>query len=126
MESELKRLQDDYPFLTYVEIEGDKSVVGIIQNQNTKSLMVYDFDRLVSSDLKKDFLSYGEQWWYESNAQLPINIFIGKKFDKFAHCLVGFSHKDVVRTVGPIVNLAETFKSSPKKRRTELVKSPTS
>ena len=60
----------------------------------------------------------GTEWWWESNRKLPINIFIGKKFDKFKVALKTFSSKDCIVEFGPITRLSDLTKDKRIRRKT--------
>lgn len=120
MTEHLKELRDRFPFLTYIQYNKIE-IVGIVQNVTTQFMMVYEYDKIRGEDLRKQFLEAGEKWWYESNASIPIDIFIGRKFDMFRHALHGYAKKSIEFTDGPQVNLEEAFSKRIKKKRVELV-----
>ncbi len=117
----LKKLQENYPFLSYLEYDGQE-YIGIIQKSTTQFVWLYDFDRIKNENLEKPFLTFGQKWFYESNMEIPIEMFIGAEFAIFKHCLRGFVRTAVKNYCGPDLCLATTFKKRIKKKRIELVR----
>ena len=79
--NKIKQLLEKYPFLAIVTYS-ESEFVCIIQNQDSDVTTIYDFGELNSDHDRKSFLKYAEQWWWESNRMIPINIFlhpIGRK-----------------------------------------------
>lgn len=72
---EIQQLLERYPFITYL-VYGGNDYIGIVQNADEQITTIYDFASLKSSDQKKKFLELGEQWWWESNRLIPINVFL--------------------------------------------------
>lgn len=120
MTDELKSLRKKFPFLTYITYE-NQDVVGIVQNINTHFVMIYDYNLIRGLEMRKEFLEAGEKWWFESNTDIPIDVFIGRRFDKFAHALRGYTKRNVEIIDGPVINLEEVFSKRVKKKRVELV-----
>ena len=108
MKLDIDALKDKYPFLSLVQV-GKFEHVGIIQNADIKVLSMYCFES-VPKLLVNDFLNNGSEWWWESNRKLPINIFIGKKFDKFKISLKTYSTKDCNVVLGPVTKLTDLTK----------------
>ena len=76
MENNLfEKLGEKYPFLTVCRY-ADMEFVGIIQNHDNTITSIYDFGQLPTQELKVLFLELGEQWWWESNRSIPINLFL--------------------------------------------------
>ena len=101
-----EKLGKKFPFLTLVQ-KSDFEYVGIVQNQDTNVISVYDYDKIATQREKELFLSLGETWWWESNRKLPINIFLKKDFKQFKYTLTTLSGKDVRIVHGPTVRLAD-------------------
>ena len=89
-----EKLGKKFPFLTLVQ-KSDFEYVGIVQNQDTNVISVYDYDKIATQREKELFLSLGETWWWESNRKLPINIFLKKDFKQFKYTLTTLSGKDL-------------------------------
>ena len=116
MKLDIEAIKDKYPFLSLVKVRKTEEV-GIIQNADLKVLSMYCFD-YVPKSLINDFLNNGTEWWWESNRKLPINIFIGKKFDKFKIALKTFSSKDCTVEFGPVTRLSDLTKDKRIRRKT--------
>ena len=116
MKLDIDALKDKYPFLSLVQV-GKFEHVGIIQNADIKVLSMYCFDSIPKL-LINDFLNNGSEWWWESNRKLPINIFIGKKFDRFKNSLKTYSTKDCTVVFGPITKLSDLSKDRRIRRKT--------
>ena len=119
-----EKLGKKFPFLSLVQ-KGEFEYVGIIQNQDTNVISLYDYNRLVDADHKQEFLRLGEVWWWESNRKLPINIFLKKDFKQFKYTLTTLSGKDVRIVHGPTVRLADIAKKRIKRRTIQLMRKPT-
>ena len=119
-----EKLGKKYPFLTLVQ-KSDFEYVGIVQNQDTNVISVYNYDKIASAREKELFLTLGETWWWESNRKLPINIFLKKDFKHFKYTLTTLSGKDVRIVHGPTVRLADIAKKRIKRRTIQLMRKPT-
>ena len=115
-----EKLGKKFPFLTLVQ-KSDFEYVGIVQNQDTNVISVYDYDKIATQREKELFLSLGETWWWESNRKLPINIFLKKDFKQFKYTLTTLSGKDVRIVHGPTVRLADIAKKRIKRRTIQSV-----
>ena len=71
-------LKENFPFLSLIT-KGDLEFVGIIQNQDANVTSFYDYGRILLPKDKMAFLKLGQTWWWESNRQIPINIFLKKE-----------------------------------------------
>lgn len=109
-----------YEFMTFVVMKED-IVVGIVQNETPKILMIYQFDILHTTEEKEQFLQWGDEWWWGSNHSVPINLFIGDRFDAFAYCLRGYPRKPVEQLIGPTFSLAERYLRRVRKKRIEIL-----
>ena len=76
-------IENQLPFisvLTYGELE----YVGIVINQDQYVTSFYDLESVKTDDEKTILLELGEAWWWESNRQVPINIFYAKKLNRLS------------------------------------------
>ena len=64
----------------------------------------------------------GDTWWWESNRQIPINMFIKERFAEFKINLRVFASKDTEIVQGPVVNLKDTMNKRVKRRTIQLVR----
>lgn len=122
-EQTLKEIEDTrskYEFMTFVVMKDD-IVVGIVQNETPKVLMIYQFDLLRTTEEKELFLHYGDEWWWESNHAVPINLYIGDRFEVFEYVLRGYPRKPIEGIIGPTFSLAERYLRRIRKKRIEIV-----
>ena len=118
---EIDQIQEKFPFLSGIR-KGEDEFVCIIQNADDKIMSFYDFRSIIDEDEKKLFIEFGEIWWWESNRQLPINIFLQGEMEVFKYCLRTINLKDVEVLFGPVTSLNDLFKKRIKRRQIQLVK----
>lgn len=111
----------DLEFLTGLRYV-DKEYVGIVINQDNQILSFYDVETISNIELKKKFLELGELWWWESNRQIPIDIFLRHEMVPFKDCIKTFSNKDVEILFGPITSMQNLLKKRIKRRSIQLVR----
>lgn len=116
-----KEIQERYPFLTLLKIQG-KEVVGIVQNTNDKFLTYYDYGAIKSDIEKKLFLELGELWYWESNRSLPINIFLFEQMRIFSKYIKSSLLKEITVVFGPTTSLDSILKKRVKKKTIQLVR----
>lgn len=116
-----QELFEQYPFLTVLKYN-DTEYVGIIQNQDSTFTSLYDISFCRSTNEKSLFLSLADQWWWESNRMIPINIFLKQDWRVFKHTLRTFNNKDVEIVAGHVVNLNSISEKRVKRRSIQLVK----
>lgn len=122
-EQTLREIEDTrakYEFMTFVVMKDD-IIVGIVQNETPKLLMVYQFDLLKTTEEKEQFLQYGDEWWWGSNHSIPINLFIGDRFEQFEYVLRGYPRKPIEELIGPTFSLAERYLRRVRKKKIEIV-----
>jgi hypothetical protein len=73
---------------------------------------------------KTGLLEIGEIWWWESNRQIPINIFLRKEIEPFRYAIKTFNSKDVRVILGPVVNLMNMTLKRVKRKSVQLVRTP--
>lgn len=118
---EIEQLLERYPFITYL-VYGGNDYIGIVQNADEQITTIYDFASLRSPDQKKKFLELGEQWWWESNRLIPINVFLKADWAEFKFCVKTMNSKDVDIKVGPQTSLKEMAAKRSKRRSITLVR----
>ena len=114
-------LQENFPFisvLTHVSHE----YVGIIINQDAQVTSIYDYSAIRTDLEKAKFLELGEAWWWESNRQIPINIFLSKEIVEFRYCIKNFSTKDVKVVLGPCTSLNDIIIKRIKRKSITLIR----
>ena len=121
MEDSFKHLLDQYPFLSYVTYGGN-DYIGIIQNSDELITTIYDYALLKGIEQKEKFLDLADQWWWESNRLVPINVFLKQDWFEFRSCLKTFNSKDVLIQHGPYVSLKEIASKRSKRRSITLVR----
>jgi hypothetical protein len=120
MDDNIKSVLETYPFLSYGTML-DKSYLGIVQNCDAQLISMYLIEAIADEARRKHFLSCGESWWWGSNRQVPINIFLKSSFE-FRDALKHFSRKDFNLEAGPIVSLQETIARRVRKRQITLIR----
>lgn len=117
----LKSILERFPFLSY-GVFGEREYLGIIQNSDTSLLSMYVLDAIPTEELRKTFLELGEEWWWDSNRLIPINIFLKERFAPFKPHIRHFNRKDFDLKFGPAVSLQETIAKRIRKRQITLVR----
>lgn len=118
---EFINLTKTYPFITYLTY-GGADYIGIVQNSNDQITTIYDFGSLKTLDQKTKFLNLGEQWWWESNRSMPINVFLKQEWQEFRFSMRILISKDVNIHVGPLMNLKDMANKRGKRRSITLIK----
>lgn len=116
-------LQENYPFISVLN-HVDKEYVGIIINQDAAVTSFYDYSAIKSEDEKIKFLELGEIWWWESNRQIPINIFLNKEIIEYRYVIRNFNSKDVRVLLGPCTSLNDIITKRVKRKSITLVRRP--
>jgi len=114
-------LKSNFPFLTCIRCN-EIEIVGIIINQNDSVLSIYDFGAIHNDAEKQQLLELGDQWWWESNRKIPINIFLKQEFSQFKPWLKTFARKEVTVVEGPTVSMLDLINRKIKRRTIQLVK----
>ena len=120
-EQYIKKLLEQYPFISYLTYGGN-DYIGIIQNVDDIITTIYDFSALKTEDQKTKYLELGDQWWWESNRLIPINVFLKTDWSEFRICLKTMNSKDVKIQFGPYVSLKEIAAKRSKRRSITLVR----
>ncbi len=120
-EKEQCEIQTKFPFLSCI-IWNEQYHVCIIQNADEKIISYYAFDSIKQQSEKRLFLELGEIWWWESNRQLPINIFLRQEMEAFKPYLRTVNVKDTEIAFGPVTSLNDLFRKRIKRRQIQLVK----
>ena len=120
-EQDIKKLLNEYPFISYLTYGGN-DYIGIIQNVDDIITTIYDFSMLKTDEQKTKYLELGDQWWWESNRLIPINVFLKNDWMEFRTCLKTMNSKDVKIHFGPYVSLKEIASKRSKRRSITLVR----
>ena len=118
---EFDKLNQNYPYLTYVKFIND-DIIGIIQNMDKQLISVYVYNDISDEALKWQFLELGKLWWENSNLLIPINIFLREDFVIFKNILKCLPRKDVKQLLGPTMNLEANFQKRIKRKKIQLVR----
>ena len=113
--------QEQLPFITVLTY-GNQEYVCIIINQDTSITSIYDYAALRTLAQKTAYLELADQWWWESNRLVPINVFLKQDWVEFRVCLKTFNSKDVEIKHGPYISLKEIANKRSKRRSITLVK----
>lgn len=116
-----QKLSENHPYITVVSF-ASQDYVGIVQNRDDQCTSLYDYGAIVDEKIKQLFLQLGDTWWWESNRQIPINIFLKEEWSLFRPYLRTFNNKNLTILHGPIVSLHELNKRRTKRRSITLVK----
>lgn len=114
--------QQRLPFITEISYL-NKEYVGIVQNADNVILHMYVIDQTMNTEQRKEFLACGDEYWWGSNRQIPINVFLRERFKPFKPFLKSFVRKEVTVLNGPMPNLDNLINKRSKKRTVQLVKS---
>lgn len=121
IDPEYKRILLEYPFISYLTYGGNE-YIGVIQNSDEFITTIYDYALLKTLEQKTLFLVLAEQWWWESNRLVPINVFLKQDWLEFRICSKTFNSKDVIIQHGPYVSLREIALKRSKRRSITLVR----
>lgn len=121
MDDNIRKLLDQYPFISFLTYGGN-DYIGIIQNFDEVITTIYDYAALRTLEQKTKFLELADQWWWESNRLVPINVFLKQEWSEFRICLKTFNSKDVSIQHGPYVSLKEIAQKRSKRRSITLVR----
>jgi len=116
-----KKLSENHPFITVLSF-ANQDYVGIVQNRDDSCTTIYDYGAIVNLTLKEKFLELGDIWWWQSNRQIPINIFLKEEWTLFRPYLRTFNNKSLNIVHGPVVSMTEYNKRRTKRKSITLVK----
>jgi hypothetical protein len=117
-------IQENYPFFSCIRY-GKKEYteyLGILINTDNVITSMYNFETIPSADLRKHFIELGEQWWWESNRLIPINLFLGSQISVYKNWIVNMNSKDVQIMWGPETSLNNIIQKRIKRRSVQLVR----
>jgi len=116
-----KKLSDQHPFITVCSY-AQQDYVGIVQNRDDIVTTLYDYGAIAEPILRARFLELGEVWWWESNREIPINIFLKSDWAIFRPYIRTFNNKSLVVIHGPVVSMTDFSKKRAKRKSITLVK----
>ena len=116
-----EQFQENFPFISCVK-SNDKEYVGIVINFDDYIASIYDISMILGETERTLFLEMGEIWWWESNRQVPINIFLKNEVQPFKYAIKTFNSKDVKILRGPVVNILSLSIKRVKRKSVQLVR----
>jgi hypothetical protein len=116
-----ENLQENFPFISVIS-HVNHEYVGIIINQDAQITSFYDYSAIRTEEEKQRFLELGEAWWWESNRQIPINIFLLREISDYKYAIKNFSTKDVRVLLGPCTSLNDIIVKRIKRRSITLIR----
>jgi hypothetical protein len=116
-----ENLQENFPFISVIN-HVNQEYVGIIINQDAQVTSIYDYSAIRTELEKSRFLELGEAWWWESNRQIPINIFLSREIIEYRYVIRNFSTKDVKVLLGPCTSLNDIIVKRIKRKSITLVR----
>lgn len=119
-----EELRENFPFISVIT-HVNQEYVGIIINQDAQITSIYDYVAIRSEEERARFLELGEAWWWESNRQIPINIFLSREIGDFKYVIKNFSTKDVKVLFGPCTSLNDIIVKRIKRKSITLVRKTT-
>jgi hypothetical protein len=124
MDKHLEDFLERYPFFALIRY-GETEYVCIIQNQDSDVTTIYDYRSLKTEEHRIDFITLAEQWWWESNRMIPINIFLKDDWSQFRYAVKTLLSKEVSLVAGHTVRLADLAAKRTKRKMVQLVRKPT-
>ena len=119
--TEIEDARQNHEFLTFLIDEHDQVHVGVVQNVTQKLIMFYDLDSIRTAEEREEFLRLADEWWWESNQSIPVDSFLGPRFEQFRPALRGYPRRSIAEILGPIFSLQELYLKRVKKKRIEIV-----
>ena len=116
-----ENLKENFPFISVIN-HVNQEYVGIIINQDAQVTSIYDYVAIRSEEERTRFLELGEAWWWESNRQIPINIFLAREISDFRYVIKNFSTKDVKVLHGPCTSLNDIIVKRIKRKSITLIR----
>ncbi len=116
-----ENLQENFPFISVIT-HVSQEYVGIVINQDAQITSIYDYAAIKGDQERARFLELGEIWWWESNRQIPINIFLSRDLLAYQYTIRNFSTKDVKVVLGPCTSLNDILVKRIKRKSITLVR----
>lgn len=104
MDNNYEQYLERLPFLTYGQAHGEE-YIGIMIVRSKAFTSMYVLNHVQQADLKKELLEIGEKWWWQSNRNIPISVFLAEPLQKFSFCKRTFVSKDFEVMAGPTVSI---------------------
>ena len=117
---EIESTRDVHEFLTFL-VRGDQVRAGVVQNVTPKVVMFYDLGEIKTQAEREEFLQLADEWWWESNHSIPVDSFLGERFEHFRPALKGYPRRSIDEIIGPTFSLQDLYLKRVKKKRIEIV-----
>lgn len=121
MSFDINEFTEKYPFLS-IGRYAKNEYIGIIQNASKTIVSMYDFTAIKDPELKKLFLQLGDEYWWSSNRQISIDIFLKGEFDVFRPYIVSFNAKEFELVKGPSVSIGSLSRKRVKRKTIQLIR----
>jgi hypothetical protein len=121
METPLADFLEKYPFFAVIKY-ADKEYVCIIQNCDPDVTTIYDWAALKTDSHRTMFIDLAEQWWWESNRLVPINIFLKRDWNVFQYVSKTLITKELSVVAGHTVKLQDLAIKRTKRKMVQLVR----
>lgn len=115
---ETRRLHE---FLTFLVDENGGLRVGVVQNVTPKVVMFYDMAEIKTAEDRASFLQLADEWWWGSNQTVPVDSFLGPRFEPFRPALKGYPRRSIHEIIGPVFSLQDLYLKRVKKKRIEII-----
>jgi hypothetical protein len=117
----LIEILEKFPFLTWGRYL-EQDYIGVIGNSDNQIVSMYVYSNLHTDELKRLYLKLGEEWWWETNRQIPINVILKDRWQIFRPYLKAFITKDFEILSGPCISLDNVIIKRVKRRQIQLIK----
>ncbi len=98
-------LQEQLPFLSACRVHGIE-YIGIIVVSGKNYTSMYTLTTIEDTLLKKQLIEAGTKWWWQSNRNIPIDVFMPEQMKRFENHKLRFITKDYEHLWGPSVLLS--------------------
>ena len=121
MDQQLTNFLEKYPFFALIRYS-DMEYICIVQNQDPDVTTIYDYQSLRTDLHRQLFIALAEQWWWESNRLIPINIFLKEEWAQFRYAAKTLLTKEVCIVAGHAVRLNDLASKRTKRKSVQLVR----
>lgn len=115
----MNNLKEQFPFLSVIEMSGEEHYVVIDIQTKTKTA-IYIINSIKSKTQLDEFMTLCEEWWWQSNRNIPISLFIKESMKPFDFCRRVFLNKDVKVIDGHVVSLQQLQQKRIKRKNIQL------
>lgn len=120
--AKIDTIRSQHEFFTFLVMKNGDIRCGVVQNETSKLIVFYDFDKIKDEEARERFINFADEWWWGSNQSIPIDSFIGDDFDEFRPALCGYPKKSLeLDPIGPTFSIQDLYIKRIKKKRVDLV-----